>query len=63
MTYIIATIKTFFNKRKDATVDPVYEFFFKTSAGDRKKVYTKALEKTQEDQEKVSRIAKEKIRA
>lgn len=63
MTYFIATIKGFFGKRSDAKVDPVYEFFFKTSAGDRKKVYTKALDKAQVDQETVSRIGKEKARA
>lgn len=63
MTYFIATIKDFFYKRPQANGDPVYEFFFKTSSEARKKVYTKALDKAQADQEKVSRIAKEKVRA
>lgn len=63
MTYLFATIKGFFNKRPQAVKDPVYEFFFRTSSGDRKKVYTKALDKAQADQERVTRIAKEKVRA
>lgn len=62
MTYIIATIRDFFYKRPQTAKDPVYDFFFKTSAGKRKKIYTKALDKAQADQENISRIAKEKVR-
>jgi hypothetical protein len=62
MTYFIATIKAFFYKRPEAGLDPVYEFFFKTSAGDRKKIYKRALDKAQEEQELISKIAKEKVR-
>ncbi len=62
MTYFISTIKGFLFRNSAVSKDPVYDFFFKTSSGDRKKIYTKALDKAQADQENVSRIAKEKVR-
>lgn len=64
MKAIISSIKGIFGKRPMASgVDPVYHFFFETSSRKRKKVYTSALKKAQQDQERISIIAKEKVRA
>jgi hypothetical protein len=62
MTYIVSTIRSWFSPRPKASSDPVYDFFFDTSSGERKRVYMKALQKTQGEQERISRIAKEKVR-
>jgi hypothetical protein len=41
----------------------VYHFFTKTSSGERKKVYNRALKKAQSEQERISKEAKEIVRA
>lgn len=64
MTYLIATIKGLvLGRTKAVDSDPAYRFFFETSSRDRKKVYHRALKKTQTDQEAIVRISKEKSRA
>ena len=64
MSHFVATFREFFfGRTKEHSVDPVYRFFFEASSGERKKVYTKALQKAQTEQEKVSLDASRKIRA
>jgi hypothetical protein len=63
MTYIVSTLKNLFSKRPATSSDPVYNFFFDTSSGERKKVYMKALRKAQAEQQRVTHLAKEKVRA
>jgi len=43
--------------------DPVYHFFLHASSRSKKRVYTQALKKAQSDQEQISKVAKEKVRA
>jgi len=58
MTHLVTTFKEFVCRRQKAVeVDPVYDFFFKTSSGKRKKVYNRALKKAQADQEQISKSA------
>ena len=63
MTYLVSTFKGFFFKRSDVAIDPVYHFFMHASSGSKKRVYTRALKKAQSDQEYISKVAKEKVRA
>lgn len=64
MTYSINSIKDFFRKSSTKDLpDPVYAFFMETKSRDRKRVYMKALRGAQHDQEKISRMAKEKAHA
>lgn len=61
MTYFVTTIREFiFGRRKTVDTDPVYHFFFETSARNRKKVYVSALKKTQKEQSRVSAVAAQK---
>jgi len=58
------SIKDFFRKRSTKDIsDPVYAFFVEAKSRDRKRVYMKALKGAQHDQEKISRMAKEKAHA
>jgi len=46
MKNFVATFRELlFGSRKSAVVVPVYHFFFKTSSGERKKVYDLALKR------------------
>ena len=64
MSYFVAKIKGLFGMTVPvASSDPVYAFFFETSAENRKKVYDRALKKAQSDQERITTEANKKIRA
>lgn len=63
MTYLINKFKGIFFKDTMIDSDPVYRFFFETSSGERKKVYDKALRGAQAEQERISALAREKVRA
>jgi len=56
MTYLIAKFNNFFMKKSEK--DPVFTFFFETSARDKKRVYSRALKGAQKDQEKTLQAAK-----
>ena len=56
MTHLVAKISNFFPRKN--TKDPVFKFFFDTPSREKKRLYSKALQKAQEDQKKILSSAK-----
>ena len=51
MTFLVAKFGSFFGNKSPK--DPIYTFFYKTSARNRKRVYSSALKKAQIEQKRV----------